>query len=129
MHDLLALAETAALQAYAPYSKFRVGCALQTLSGRIHTGCNVENASYGLSICAERNTIFQAVAQEGASMKVVRMALVCLGHEFPPCGACRQVIAEFSMADGLTEVTFLRDGNPVTRTMAELLPEAFVIPS
>lgn len=129
MHDLLALAETAALQAYAPYSKFRVGCALQTLSGRIHTGCNVENASYGLTICAERNTIFQAVAQEGTSMKVVRMAVVCLGHEFPPCGACRQVIAEFSMADGLTEVIFLRDGNPVTRTMAELLPEAFVIPS
>ena len=129
MHDLLALAKTAALQAYAPYSKYRVGCALQTLSGRIHTGCNVENASYGLTICAERNTIFQAVAQEGTSMKVVRMADVCLGHEFPPCGACRQVIAEFSMADGLTEVTFLRDGNPVTRTMAELLPEAFVIPS
>jgi cytidine deaminase len=129
MHDLLALAKTAALQAYAPYSKYRVGCALQTLSGRIHTGCNVENASYGLTICAERNTIFQAVAQEGTSMKVVRMAVVCLGHEFPPCGACRQVIAEFSMADGLTEVTFLRDGNPVTRTMAELLPEAFVIPS
>jgi cytidine deaminase len=129
MHDLLALAKTAALQAYAPYSKYRVGCALQTLSGRIHTGCNVENASYGLTICAERNTIFQGVAQEGTSMKVVRMADVCLGHEFPPCGACRQVIAEFSMADGLTEVTFLRDGNPVTRTMAELLPEAFVIPS
>ncbi len=129
MHDLLALAETAALQAYAPYSKFRVGCALQTLSGRIHTGCNVENASYGLTICAERNAVFQAVAQEGATMKVVRMAVVCLGHEFPPCGACRQVIAEFSMADGLTEVTFLRHGQPVTRTMAELLPEAFVIPS
>ncbi len=127
MHDLLALAETAALQAYAPYSKFRVGCALLTLSGQIYTGCNVENASYGLTICAERNTIFQAVAQEGASMKVVRMAVVCLGQEFPPCGACRQVIAEFSLPDGLTEVTFLRDGKPVKRTMAELLPDTFAL--
>ena len=108
---------------------FGSAVALLTLSGQIYTGCNVENASYGLTICAERNTIFQAVAQEGASMKVVRMAVVCLGQEFPPCGACRQVIAEFSLPDGLTEVTFLRDGQPVTRTMAELLPEAFVIPS
>ncbi|MCX6855898.1 MAG: cytidine deaminase [Verrucomicrobia bacterium] len=129
MHDLLALAETAALKAYAPYSKFQVGCALETLSGQIYTGCNVENASYGLTICAERNAVFQGVAQEGAAVKVVRAAVVCLGHEFPPCGACRQVIAEFSLADGKTEVTFLRGGQPVTRTIAELLPEAFVIPS
>lgn len=127
MHDLLALAETAALQAYAPYSKFRVGCALLTLSGQIYTGCNVENASYGLTICAERNAIFQAVAQEGAAMKVARLAVVCFGQEFPPCGACRQVIAEFSLPDGLTHVTFLRDGKPVTRTMAELLPDTFAL--
>jgi cytidine deaminase len=125
MNDLLALAETAALQAYAPYSKFRVGCALQTLSGQIHTACNVENASYGLTICAERNAVFQAVAQEGTAMKVARLAVVCLGQEFPPCGACRQVITEFSLPDGLTEVTFLCDSKPITRTMAELLPEAF----
>jgi len=127
MHDLLVLAETAALQAYAPYSKFRVGCALMTLSGQIYTGCNVENASYGLTICAERNAVFQAVAQEGAAMKVARLAVVCLGQEFPPCGACRQVIAEFSLPDGLTEVTFLRDGKPVTRTMAELQPDTFAL--
>jgi cytidine deaminase len=127
MHDLLALAETAALQAYAPYSKFRVGCALLTLSGQIYTGCNVENASYGLTICAERNAVFQAVAQEGAAMKVARLAVVCLGQEFPPCGACRQVIAEFSLPDGLTEVTFFRDGKPVTLAMAELLPDTFAL--
>jgi cytidine deaminase len=129
MHDLLALSEKAALKAYAPYSKFQVGCALETVNGQIYTGCNVENASYGLTICAERNAIFQAVAQEGAGMKVLRLAVVCLGHEFPPCGACRQVIAEFSLADGQTEVMFLRDGLPIVRSMAELLPEAFGIPS
>lgn len=125
MSDLLSLAHTAAEKAYAPYSQFQVGCALETQSGVIYSGCNVENASYGLTICAERNAVFQAVAAEGQGMKVVRLSAVCLGHEFPPCGACRQVIAEFSLPNGQTEVTFLRDGKAVTRTIAELLPEAF----
>jgi cytidine deaminase len=129
MNDLLTLAHEAALRAYAPYSRFQVGCALETMAGRIHTGCNVENASYGLTICAERNAIFRAVAEEGPTVKIARLAVICLGHEFPPCGACRQVIAEFSLADGSTEITFLRDGNPATRTIAELLPEAFIIPA
>lgn len=121
------LAERAASKAYAPYSKFQVGCALETDSGRIITGCNVENASYGLVICAERNAIFHAVAEEGPQMKLARLAVVCLGNEFPPCGACRQVIAEFSLPGGATEVTFLRDGRPVTMTIAELLPETFAL--
>ena len=129
MSDLLALAEQAARQAYSPYSKFQVGCALQTVTGKIYSGCNVENASYGLTICAERNAIFHAVVDEGPLMKVARLAVICHGHEFPPCGACRQVIAEFALPDGKTEVTFLREGRPVTRTIAELLPEAFIIPS
>ena len=125
MPDLLAHAQRAAEKAYAPYSKFHVGCALETVSGGVYLGCNVENASYGLTICGERNAIFQAVAQEGPGMKIRRLAVVCLGHEFPPCGACRQVVAEFSLPAGLTEVTFLQGGQPVTRTMAQLLPEAF----
>lgn len=129
MSDLLALAEQAARQAYSPYSKFQVGCALQTVTGEVYSGCNVESASYGLTVCAERNAIFHAVADEGPLMKVERLAVICSGHEFPPCGACRQVIAEFSLPDGKTEVTFLRNGKPVTRTIAELLPEAFIIPS
>lgn len=122
---LLALAEVKAEWAYAPYSRFQVGCALQTEQGATYAGCNVENASYGLTICAERSTIFQAVAVEGPGMKIVRLTVVCLGHEFPPCGACRQVIAEFSLPGGKTEVTFLQGGKLVTRTIAELLPEAF----
>jgi cytidine deaminase len=125
MSDLLSLAQAVAEAAYAPYSGFQVGCALETASGQIHSGCNVENASHGLTICAERSAIFRAVAEEGPGMKVVRLAVACLGNEFPPCGACRQVIAEFSFPGGATEVTFLRQGHPVTLTLAQLLPEAF----
>lgn len=123
--DLLNLARHAAERAYAPYSGFRVGCALETTSGTLFTGCNVENASYGLTICAERNAIFQAVAIEGALMKVTRLAVVCEGHSFSPCGACRQVIAEFALADGRTEISFLRQNDPQVCTLADLLPELF----
>ena len=127
MADLLTAAREAALRAYAPYSKFQVGCALETTSGAVFTGCNVENASYGLTICAERNAVFQAVSAEGPDMRLRRVAVVCLGQEFPPCGACRQVIAEFSLPGGLTEVTFLQSGAPVTLTLAELLPASFAL--
>jgi cytidine deaminase len=124
--DLLNLARHAAENAYAPYSHFRVGCALETLSGSIFTGCNVENASYGLTMCAERNVIAQAVAEEGAAMKISRLAVVCQEHAFSPCGACRQVIAEFALPGGATEVTFLHGGDAtISRTIAELLPHAF----
>ncbi len=125
MSPLLTQAHAVAEKAHAPYSKFHVGCALETETGSMYTGCNVENASYGLTICAERSAIFQAVAAEGTDMKITRLSVVCLGHEFPPCGACRQVIAEFSLPGGQTEVTYLKEGQPVTRTIAELLPEAF----
>lgn len=121
--DLFDLAREAAQHAYSPYSKFQVGSALVTASGQIFTGCNVENASYGLTICAERSAIFRAVAEEGTGMKIATLAVVCIGHEFPPCGACRQVIAEF--ATPLTSVWFLHHGEPVAMTMAELLPSAF----
>jgi cytidine deaminase len=124
-HDLLEHAKVAAAKAYAPYSHFQVGCALLTTSGNIFTGCNVENASYGLTICAERNTIFHAVTEEGPEMKIASLAVIALGHEFPPCGACRQVIAEFATPE--TAVWFLRDGKPVSMTMAELLPAGFRI--
>jgi cytidine deaminase len=121
--DLISLAKHAAAKAYAPFSKFKVGCSLITERGAIFSGCNVENASYGLTICAERNAIFHAIAEEGPSMKISTLAVVCLGHEFPPCGACRQVIAEF--ASEKTEVWFLQSGRSVAMTIAELLPTSF----
>jgi cytidine deaminase len=123
--SLLASATAAAAKAYAPYSRFQVGCALLTAQGNLFTGCNVENASYGLTICAERSTIFHAVAEEGPGMKIAELAVIALGHEFPPCGACRQVIAEFAWPD--TPIWFLRDGKPVAMSMAELLPASFRI--
>lgn len=129
MKNLLDLAEAAALKAHAPYSGFQVGCAIESLSGHVYTGCNVENASYGLTICAERNAIFHAVAEEGTEMKIIRLVVSCLGHEFPPCGACRQVIAEFSLKDGSTQVAFLSHGELVVRSIAELLPSQFLLNS
>ncbi|OYW75320.1 MAG: cytidine deaminase [Verrucomicrobia bacterium 12-59-8] len=123
--QLLQFATAAAAKAYAPYSQFQVGCALLTAQGNLYTGCNVENASYGLTICAERNTIFHAVAEEGPGMKIAELVVIALGHEFPPCGGCRQVIAEFAGPE--TPIWFLRDGKPVLMTMAELLPASFRI--
>jgi cytidine deaminase len=121
--DLMSLAKEAAAKAYAPHSKFHVGAALHTLAGGVFTGCNVENASYGLTICAERNAIFHAVAEEGPSMKIATLAVACLGQEFPPCGACRQVIAEFASPE--TTVWFLQNGELVAMMIADLLPCAF----
>ena len=121
--DLVARARAARERAHAPYSRFRVGAAILTKSGEVFAGCNVENASFGACICAERNAIFHAVAEEGPAMKIATMAVVCIGHEFPPCGACRQVIAEFATPE--TTVCFLQNGEPVSMSMAELLPSAF----
>ena len=121
--ELMERARVVAEKAYAPYSRFQVGCALMTGDGGVYTGCNVENASYGLTICAERNAIFHAVAQEGQGMRIASLAVIALGHEFPPCGACRQVIAEFASPE--LPVTFLQNGLLTTKTLAELLPATF----
>jgi cytidine deaminase len=121
--NLLDLARAAAANAYSPYSGFKVGASIVTTSGRLFAGCNVENASYGLTICAERNAIFQAVAAEGPGMRLAAVAVVCLDQEFPPCGACRQVIHEF--ATPATTITFLQQGAPATLPVTALLPGAF----
>jgi cytidine deaminase len=121
--QLLDAARQAVDRAYAPYSHFRVGAAVLTAKGNIYTGVNVENASYGLTICAERSAIFNAVAQEGPEMRIKALAAICeQPGSCPPCGACRQVIWEFgpeaviifSGKEGLEEVP-----------MARLLPGAF----
>jgi cytidine deaminase len=113
----------AARRAYAPYSRFAVGAAALDADGRIHTGANVENASFGLSICAERNAIFRAVA-DGARRIDAVLVYTPTERPTPPCGACRQVLAEFGAEalvvccgdDGAADRHFRAD---------ELLPDAF----
>ncbi|MDR3248985.1 MAG: cytidine deaminase [Treponema sp.] len=99
MDELYALAAKAAEAAYAPYSKYRVGAALLGTDGRIFTGCNVENRSFGLTVCAERNAVFQGVAQGCRSFAA--LAIVTPDGKEPgaPCGACRQVLSEFMGPD------------------------------
>jgi cytidine deaminase len=120
---LFTRAHQVAAHAHSPYSGVKVGCALIAQSGAIYEGCNVENASYGLTICAERNAIFSAVAAEGPLFRVREMAVVALDHQFPPCGACRQVIAEFATAEAV--VWFLQNGIWTAWTMEKLLPATF----
>lgn len=109
--------------AYAPYSKFHVGAALLTESGRAFAGCNVENLSYGLTICAERSAVFAAVAAEGSSVGLRAVVVVCDPVQpCSPCGACRQVLLEFG-ADA--PVRYRGEEGWVTRSVRELLPDAF----
>jgi cytidine deaminase len=122
--EITAAARRAAAQAYCPYSRFPVGAAVLTGDGEIFAGCNVENASYGLTICAERNAVFQAVAQ-GQGRLVVLAVVVYTPTPQPtaPCGACRQVINEFGPD---AEVISICDGTGVIRSrLGSLLPEAF----
>ena len=120
---LLRAALRAMPKAYAPYSRFRVGAAVLTAGGGIVTGCNVENASYGLTICAERNAIFQSVAQGMRRIEVV-VVYTPTPAAAAPCGACRQVIHEFG-PDALI-VCCTDDATAERRyTLAELLPGAF----
>jgi cytidine deaminase len=119
---LLAAALTAREYAHAPFSKFRVGAALEDESGRVHTGCNVENATYGLTICAERVAVFKAIS-EGAR-KFRRIGIAADSDALtPPCGACRQILWEFC---GDIEIIL---GNPSgkreTLRLKDLLPRAF----
>lgn len=120
--ELINRAETAYQQAYVPYSHYPVGAAALFSSGEIYKGCNVENASYGLTVCAERNAIFQAVALGERELKAIAIAVPT--DEFPsPCGACRQVIREFAV-DCLV---ILVNGRRETRwtTLKALLPDSF----
>ncbi len=123
MGDRLVDAARAAQQrAYAPYSHFRVGAALEADDGTLYTGCNVENASYGLTICAERAAVFTAVA---AGAHRFRRIVVATDGDPPasPCGACRQVLAEFGL--GL-RVDAVGPRQARSWQLAELLPDPFV---
>ena len=119
---MTAAARQAAAQAYCPYSRFRVGAAVLTDRGEIFAGCNVENASYGLTICAERNAVFQMVAAGEAAFDRIVIYTPTVTPT-APCGACRQVLNEFNPD---AEVVSVCDGPDVLRsTVRELLPAAF----
>lgn len=119
--ELMKMARKARKNAYAPYSHFAVGAALLAESGKVYTGCNIENASYGLTCCAERNAIFAAV---GAGERRFKMLAVAADSPEPvaPCGACRQVIAEFGIP--LVVMGNLKEATK-TMTAEELLPYGF----
>ena len=122
-------AQVAMDRAYSPYSQYNVGVALQTVDGKMFIGCNVENVSYGLTLCGERNAITSMVATCG-DIKIADIMIVVSGEGFPsPCGACRQVLAEFSIPE--TQIHLARtkengDGFEMrTYRMAALLPLSF----
>src|SRR5277367_3242954 len=120
---LLAAARRAMKNAYAPYSKFKVGAALLTATGQVFLGCNIENASYGMTNCAERTAIFSAVARLGPKTEIRAVAVVN-NRNAPcsPCGACRQVIFQFGPE---AIVYFLGSSGWTEMPIADLLPEGF----
>jgi cytidine deaminase len=127
LEDLRQRALIAAQNAYAPYSHFRVGAAILLEDGNIVTGCNVENASYRLTTCAEQNAIAAAVTLHGPAVRIRTVVVVNLNNTASqPCGACRQTIHEFSTR--ATEIFYPDEGGTLAHcTMADLLPSAFVL--
>jgi len=122
LKKLIEAAKDARAKAFAPYSNFKVGAAVRTKNGKIYTGCNIENASYGLTMCAERVAIFKAISEGEKDFK--GFAVVAETENLtPPCGACRQIIWEFC---GDVSITFSNlEGKKETMRMSELLPRAF----
>ncbi len=124
LDKLLEAAKKAAENSYSPYSHFRVGAALRLTNGAVVTGTNVENVSYGLTICAERAALVRAVSEFGPEIRIQAVAIANLNDAAsPPCGACRQMLAEFA----LPEAPVVFPATNGTRVMAfnEVLPLAF----
>ena len=125
--ELINAAAAVRMRAYAPYSKFLVGAALRADDGTLYAGCNVENASYGLTVCAERNALFQMVA---AGRRMVTEIAIATPGGHAPCGACRQVMSEFAAELVVWMVDVDPSGKPVAATRStldELLPLRFVL--
>jgi cytidine deaminase len=121
--ELIKLAEEASKNAYAPYSKFPVGACVWAESGKTYIGCNFENASYGLTICAERNAVGTAIANGEKKIKAIAIYSPNM-QNCTPCGACRQVLAEFQSSQGLDVITKC-DNSLRIHKLTELLPEGF----
>lgn len=122
--ELSACARKAMDTAYAPYSKFRVGAALLTASGKVYTGCNVEIASFGATNCAERTAIFKAVSEEGR-IKIDKIAIASDDEDYIyPCGICRQVMAEFA-DDEMELICTKKNGEYKKIRFGDILPNAF----
>ena len=124
---LLAAARAAQSSAYAPYSNFPVGAAVLVSDGSIYRGCNIENASFGLTVCAERVALFNAISD--GRLDVVAVAVVTSAPKLcKPCGACRQVIAEFSRADNpIIVLSATQSGETEMQTITALLPDTFTL--
>ena len=120
--DLIRLAYEAQKRSYSPYSGFQTGAALETAGGKVYQGCNIENASYGATNCAERTAVFKAVS-EGYT-QIERIAIVSSSHQkTPPCGICRQVLAEFMTENG--QILLADKDGIESYTIKDLLPESF----
>lgn len=126
--QLLSEAKLARERSYAPYSACRVGAALLTRDGKIYHGCNIENAAFGPTVCAERVAIFKAISEgvhHFAAIAVVGGKEKDTAGLFPPCGVCRQVLREFCDPHALSIILENDDGTPCVLTLQELLPHSF----
>jgi cytidine deaminase len=121
VEDLAARARQAADRTYSPYSLFPVGAALLCADGEVVTGTNVENRSYGLTICAERTAIFTAVSRGKREFQAIAVSCPAAEYPVPPCGACRQVLSEFC-APEMPVIFAGKDGKPVTMKLGDLFP-------
>ena len=118
---LIEKAKEASRKAYAPYSNYKVGAVLLTKSGKVYTGCNIENSSYGLTNCAERTAVFKAVSE--GDMEFEEMVIYADSPNLPtPCGACRQVLSEFGAE---LKITIISNKEQMETSISELLPLGF----
>ena len=124
-NELIEKARTMLERSYAPYSHFKVGAAILTEDGRVFTGCNVENASYGGTICAERTAAVKAVSEGAAKFKAVAIVSEA-GILTYPCGICRQFLSEFG-DESMRVILCDKDGNVKTHTLGELMPHGFTL--
>lgn len=126
LDDLIQKAKEVCENAYAPYSKFRVGCVLLSENGQVYSGCNVENISYGLTICAERAAISKAISIEGPKFRI-KKAVIYTSTDSPttPCGACRQVLKEFG--NDFEIISVCNSKEIIRKSIEELLPDSTVI--